>query len=268
MTTYLLGMSHAISVLRALAPETGISHNSWAGHSADPGFAPVDAAGLPGLRVHLIPPNSGWRAVIQNNNGQRTVAASPGFIELLDHIDATAPEGDRLLSFLGGNEHSSLSLLAHPQPYDFVWPRDSDAPLHEGHQPLSIAVIEAQLLGVLQQTLAQLTMIRIRHPKLPIVHVLPPPPHANEERMRASPEVFGQLLSTQGVTPLGIRMKYYGLYGELLRSQLAPLAITCLDAPAAACDANGALVDRLTQGCTHGNEAYGALVAEQLRHLN
>ena len=63
-------------------------------------------------------------------------------------------------------------------------------------------------------------------------------------------------------------MKYYGLYGELLRSQLAPLAITCLDAPAAACDANGALVDRLTQGCTHGNEAYGALVAEQLRHLN
>lgn len=268
MTTYLLGMSHAISVLRALAPGTGISHNSWSGHAADPGFAAVDAAGLPGLRVHLIPPNSGWRAVIQNNNGQRTVAASPGFIELLDHIDATAPEGDRLLSFLGGNEHSSLSLLAHPQPYDFVWPRDSDAPLHEGHQPLSIAVIEAQLLGVLQQTLAQLTMIRIRHPKLPIVHVLPPPPHANEDRMRASPEVFGQLLSTQGVTPLGIRMKYYGLYGELLRSQLAPLGITCLDAPAAARNANGALRDDLTQGCTHGNEAYGALVAEQLRTLN
>ena len=268
MTTYLLGMSHAISVLRALAPDIGISHNSWAGHSAEPGFAAMAVPGLPDLRVHLIPPNSGWRAVIQHNNGQRTVAASPGFIELLDHIDAKEPDQARLISFLGGNEHSSLSLLAHPQPYDFVWPRDSDAPLCEGHQPLAIAVVEAQLLGVLQQTLAQLTMIRIRHPHLAITHVLPPPPHANEDGMRASPEVFGQLLSTQGVMPLSIRMKYYGLYGELLRSQLAPLGITCLDAPAAACDANGALRDDLTQGCTHGNEAYGALVAEQLRHLN
>jgi len=118
MTTYLLGMSHAISVLRAAAPDIGISHHSWAGHSAEPGFAAMDVPGLPDLRVHLIPPNSGWRAVIQHNNGQRTVAASPGFIELLDHIEAKAPGQARLLSFLGGNEHSSLSLLAHPQPYD------------------------------------------------------------------------------------------------------------------------------------------------------
>jgi len=124
------------------------------------------------------------------------------------------------------------------------------------------------LLGVLQQTLAQLMMIRIRHPHLAIVHVLPPPPHANEASMRASPEVFGQLLATQGVMPLSVRLKYYGLTCELLRTQLAPLGISCLDAPAAACDADGALRDELTQGCTHGNEGYGALVAEQLRTLN
>jgi hypothetical protein len=70
------------------------------------------------------------------------------------------------------------------------------------------------------------------------------------------------------VTPLSIRMKYYGLTCELLRAQLTPLAITCLDAPAAGGDEQGALQDRFTQGCTHGNEAYGALVAQQLRELN
>lgn len=265
---YLLGMSHAISVLRALTPDSGISHQAWAGHSATPGFAPVDAPGLPGLRQHLIPPNSGWRAVIQVNDGQRTVAASSGYVELLDGIEASAPGDARLISFLGGNEHSSVSLLADTRPYDFAWPRDSDAPLREGYQPLSVAVVEAQLLGLLQQTLAQLMMIRIRHPQLAITHVLPPPPHANEDRMRAWPEVFGQLLTTQGITPLDIRMKYYGLYCELLRAQLAPLGISCLDAPAAACEPQGALRDEYTLGCTHGNEAYGALVAQQLRELN
>lgn len=268
MTTYLLGMSHAISVLRALAPEVGLSHHTWSGRGAESGFAPMDTPALPGLRVHLIPPTSDWIALIQEHNGQRTVSASPGFIEMVKHIDSTAPGGARLLSFLGGNEHSVLSLLAHAQPYDFVWPRDSDAPLREGHQPLPLAVVEAQLLQAMHVTLAQLTMIRIHHPQLRITHVLPPPPHANEARMRAAPEVFGRLMEQQGVMPLDIRMKYYGLYCELFRSQLAPLGITCLAAPAAACDADGALKDDYTQGCTHGNDAYGALVAEQLRGLD
>lgn len=266
MTTYLLGMSHAISVLRALAPDVGLSHHSWAGRGAESGFAPLHAPALPGLRVHLIPPTSDWIAIIQQQGDKRTVSASPGFIEMVKHIDSTAP-GARLLSFLGGNEHSVQSLLAHAQPYDFVWPRDSQAPLRDGHQPLSVAVIEQQLLGAMHLTLAQLTMIRIHHPQLPINHVLPPPPHANEARMRASPEVFGRLMEQHGVMPLDIRMKYYGLYCELFRTHLAPLGISCLAAPAEACDAGGALRDDYTQGCTHGNDAYGALVARQLSEL-
>ena len=256
-------MSHAISVLRALAPEASVSHESWAGRAQEPGFQPVGHLGAVALRAHLIPPRVDCRALIQVVDGRPTVAASPAFIEIVNALDPQA----LLLSFLGGNEHSVLSLLNPAVPFDFVWPAGSEAALLPGHQPVAASVVEAQLLGALQQTIAQLTMIRARHPALRIVHVAPPPPQANEARMRETPEVFGELIARHGVMPLSIRLKYYGLALELLRRHLAPLRIEVLDPPPASLDAQGALRDALTLGCTHGNEAYGALVLEQLREL-
>lgn len=259
----ILGMSHAISVLRALAPEANVSHDSWATRAQEAGFQPVGVLGAVELRAHLIPPRVDCRALIQTVDGRPTVAASPAFIEIVDGID---PQGV-LLSFLGGNEHSVLSLLNPAAPFDFVWPAGSEVALLPGHQPVSVAVVEAQLLGAIQQTLAQLTMIRVRHPALRIVHVAPPPPQANEARMRDTPEVFGDLIARHGLMPISIRLKYYGLYLDLLRRHLAPLRIECLGPPPASLDDQGALQDALTLGCTHGNEAYGALVLQQLREL-
>lgn len=259
----LIGMSHAISVLRALAPDAGVSHDSWATRAGQPGFQPVGELGGIELRAHLIPPQVDCRAVIQSVDGRPTVAASPALLEIVNAVDADA----LLLSFLGGNEHSVLSLLNPAAPFDFVWPADSQAPLLPGHQPVSVAFVEAQLLGAMQQTLAQLTLLRVRHPALRIVHVAPPPPQANEARMRDTPEVFGDLIARHGLMPLAIRLKYYSLYIELLRRHLAPLRIECLGPPPASLDAQGALQDALTLGCTHGNEAYGALVLQQLREL-
>lgn len=259
----ILGMSHAISVLRALGPDTPVSHDNWIAHQGPPGFAPVGELGGLELRAHLIPPQVDCRAVIQTVEGRPTVAASPAFLAIVNAVD---PDG-LLLSFLGGNEHSVLSLLNPAAPFDFVWPAGSDIPLRPGHQPVSTTFVEAQLLGAMQQTLAQLTLLRVRHPGLRIVHVAPPPPQANEARMRDTPEVFGDLIARHGLMPLNIRLKYYGLYLDLFRRHLAPLRIECLGPPPASLDADGALQDGLAQGCTHGNEAYGALVLQQLREL-
>lgn len=267
MNMDILGMSHAISVLRAVVPDVGVSHTSWTTWAQQPGFQPIGP--LPGdgrdvaLRAHLIIPGVDCRAVVQTVDGRPTVAAAPAFIEIVTSLD---PQG-LLVSFLGGNEHSVLSLLNPAVPFDFVWPAGHEAPLLAGHQPVSLAVVEAQLLAAIQQTLAQLTMIRARHPGLRIVHVAPPPPQANEARMRDTPEVFGDLIARHGLMPLSIRLKYYGLYVELFRRHLAPLGIECLGPPPDSLDEHGALRDGLTLGCTHGNEAYGALVLKQLRQL-
>lgn len=259
----ILGMSHAISVLRALAPHAGVSHDSWATRAGQPGFQPIGELGGVALRALLIPPQVDCRALIQTVDGRPTVAASPAFIDI---VNAVEPD-TLLLSFLGGNEHSILSLLNPAAAFDFVWPAGSEAPLRPGHQPVSVAFVETQLLGAMQQTLAQLTLLRVRHPELRIVHVAPPPPQANEARMRDTPEVFGDLITRHGLMPLAIRLKYYGLYLDLFRRHLAPLRIECLGPPAASLDGDGALQDALAQGCTHGNEAYGALVLQQLREL-
>ena len=85
--------------------------------------------------------------------------------------------------------------------------------------------------------------------------------------MHTMPEAFGALLAHHGLMPLSIRLKYYGLYVELLKRDLAPLRIECLDAPPASFDEQGALLEPLTLASTHGNEAYGALVLQQLRAL-
>lgn len=263
----LLGMSHAISVLRAAAPGVGVSHTSWTTWAQQPGFQPIGP--LPGdgspvqLRAHLIIPGVDCRAVVQTVDGRPTVAAAPAFIEIVSSLD---PQGV-LVSFLGGNEHSVLSLLNPAVPFDFVWPASSTAPLRDGHQPVALAVVEAQLLSAIQQTLAQLTMIRARHPALRIVHVAPPPPQANEDRMRDTPEVFGDLIARHGLMPLSIRLKYYGVYLDLFKRHLAPLRIDVLGPPPESLDEHGALRDGLTLGCTHGNEAYGTLVLQQLRQL-
>ncbi len=262
-----LGMSHAVNVLRAAAPEVGVSLHNWAQWAQEPGFQPVGAfrgaSGPIALRAHIITTQEDCRALVQTVDGRTTVAATPGLIELVDRIDPDAV----LLSFLGGNEHSVLSLLNPAVPFDFVWPAGNEAPLLPDRQPVSVAVVEAQLLASIQNTLAQLTMIRARHPGLRIVHVAPPPPQANEASMRDAPEVFGDLIARVGVMPLSIRLKYYGLYRELFQRHLAPLRIECLGPPAGSQDAQGALRDGLAQGCTHGNEAYGAMVLEQLRAL-
>ena len=268
---YIFGMSHAISVVRALNPASSFSHHSWAHASSSPGFTALEVqSGLEPLNtvwVHLIPPKTDSRAIFQDTAGQRTVAASPAFLSALDAIDESSSEHSVLFSFLGGNEHAQFSILAHPSPYDFVWPRQSTAPLVAGHQPIATSIIETGLRNALHQTFAQLAALRARRPKLRVIHVLPPPPHGNESTMRASPEVFGELMITQGLMPLSIRLKYYGLYCEILRTSLASVDVACLEPPTACTRPDGALADEYTLGCTHGNEAYGALVASQMREL-
>lgn len=62
-----------------------------------------------------------------------------------------------------------LSLLNPAVPFDFVGRAGSEAALLPGQQPVAASVVEAQVHSALQQAIAQLTMIRARHPALRIV---------------------------------------------------------------------------------------------------
>lgn len=270
---YLIGMSHAINVLKCVsAAPLALSHEDWVHHQTAGSF--FDVPTRPGLfegdllKAFVITPTAGWGplAVLRTVDGRPEIAAAPGYWQLLASVPAE-DAGGLVVSFIHGSEHSMLSMLQHPQPFDFHWPAREDLPLIPRYQPIPLEVVTRQVEASAAATIAALTAMRAALPQRRIVHVMPPPPVASEAQIMRSPEVFAGHLQQQGITPLSIRLKYHGLYQWVLEQALAPLRIESLRAPREALNPDGSLADAYVQGCTHGNVDYGALVADQLAAL-
>lgn len=266
---YSIGMSHMVSLLRAVcAVDANIGLHNW-DHQNATGFFPLHTK--PGILPTpvlnaLIISAQGWQplAKYSEQNGQRSIWAHDGLIAALRPLQAQAP-GDLLLSFLHGSGHAAISLLQHPAPFDFVLPGHEELGMQPGFRPLPLALIQQQLMPYQVTTIAALSMMRMMLPDTRIVHVLPPPP-SSEAHIRKEPELFAARIA-EGITPLPVRVKYYLLANRLLREAVQPYGIELLEAPPASVAADGSLRDDLCAGATHGNVAYGELVAAQLRAL-
>ncbi len=271
---YVLGMSHAINVLRAASiSPLAFTHENWstltsAGEFFDVktkfGMSPGD-----GLKAMIISRASGWGSVAEIRTlpeGGRQVVAVDGFINLLQSLESVQDNGI-LFSFLHGNEHSMLSLVQHEIPYDFRLPGHEDLPPVRGAQPIPLESIRKQVERALNPTIAALAMMRLKLPRMRLVHVLSPPPIESAARIMQTPEVFREQLAVCGVSPLSLRLKYYFLTIDVLRQAVAPFDIRLLESPAEARAASGALLDQYAFGATHGDEAYGALVFKQMQAL-
>ena len=84
------------------------------------------------------------------------------------------------------------------------------------------------------------------------------------ERIHRDLEEFFVNRIHQGVSPLSVRMKVYHAYCQLLQTECDKLHIATLAPPQEALNDVGALQDAYALGCTHANERYGKLVAQQL----
>lgn len=271
---YVFGMSHAINVLKAAsATSLGFTHENWASLLSDGRFfdIPTRPGLIPGdvLKAFISSPGLGWGLVADlrtTEQGQPQVVAVTGYIELLKSIESKQ-DGNILVSIIHGNEHSGMSLLQHSTPYDFVDPADPNAALISGAQPVAYATVRRQMELALNPTVACLAMARALLPRIRLVHILPPPPIAAEARIRETPEVFRDQLMHAGISPLAFRVKYHRLCANVLRSALAPYQVEILEPPDAATTSDGAIRDELAYGATHANEAYGALVMQQIAAL-
>ena len=82
-----------------------------------------------------------------------------------------------------------------------------------------------------------------------------------------TPEIFKDQFARLGITPISIRVKYYLLFIEVLRQAMLAYRVELLENPPQANSANGALKDEYAYAATHANEAYGALVVQQMQSL-
>jgi hypothetical protein len=271
---YVLGMSHAINVLKAASVgPLAMTHQNWSEMTSAGEFFDVQAK--PGLihegrlKAFIVSPASGWGSVAEirtQPDGQRQVVAAEGYIKLLQSLEPVQDQGT-LFSFMHGNEHSMMSLVQHDMPYDFELPWRQDLPLIAGRQPIPFEVVQRQVEKALNPAIACVAMMRSQLARMRLVHVAPPPPVASEARINQAPEVFRERIAKSGITPLSIRLKYYLLSIRMLRDALKPFNVELLECPPESSDANGAIRDELAYGATHGNEAYGELVLRQMQVL-
>jgi len=271
---YVLGMSHAINVLKAASVgPLAMTHQNWSEMTSAGEFFDVQAkpALIPEgrLKAFIVSPASGWGSVAEirtQPDGQRQIVAAEGYIKLLQSLQPVQDQGT-LFSFMHGNEHSMLSLVQHDRPYDFTLPWRQDLPLLPGRQLIPFDVVQRQVEKALNSTIACAAMMRSQLARMRLVHVAPSPPVASEARINQAPEVFRERLAKSGITPLSMRLKYYLLAVRMLRDALKQFNVELLECPPESVDADGAIQDELAYGATHGNEAYGELVLRQMQAI-
>ncbi|GGC07622.1 hypothetical protein [Pseudoduganella buxea] len=267
---YVMGMSHTVCLLRAVAAGHALELDEWI-HSKATEFTPMATRPgmLPGDVINsLIISDQGWDNIVhvlRHPDGRRELQGHPGYIGLLEQLQPRQQEA-MLVSILHGSAHSALSLVQHPQPFDFTLAGHPELPFIDGAQPVAESIVRRQLQPYLMSTIATLALARVALPDIDLVHVFAPPPTESEAEIRRVPEGFRQHLDHYGIAPLSLRLKYYLLSNRMIREGVAELGVQVdfVDAPPQAVAPSGGLKGEYAFGATHGNDAYGALLAAQL----
>lgn len=175
---------------------------------------------------------------------------------------------DLVVSALHGYEAAIVSLIDNHPPYDFAPLDDSDAlPLAPPpFQPIDRSHIARWVDTFAQPAILSVTALQQSLPSARVVHVLPPPPLEDPAQVKRR-EVLESLLARHGfVRPL-LRLKWSLAYRARVRTALEAQGIQVMQAPRAALTAGGFLREDLSEGLTHGNGHYGAMLWEALDGL-
>lgn len=169
-----------------------------------------------------------------------------------------------VFSCIGGGAHTVIGLVSHPRRYDFVLPEQPDLPIDPGAELIPVDAVQAVLE---RETAPYLRLMRhlrsiARHR---VVHVEPPPPCADNERIAPHmpwPMFPGML---QEVAPPYLRYKAWRLHSRVVAEWCAGEGIEFLAFPGESADASGFLKDEYFLDGVHANARYGMLLLGQMR---
>lgn len=171
-------------------------------------------------------------------------------------------------SFIGGIMHVQLGLrrLDDPSepPFDFVLPDAPDAPLDASAE---IIPSDAMREIVRHQFKMRLKMMGRLAQMAPgrVVQFAPPPPVSdiwlqwllNKSWMKATE-----------APNRWVRWKLWRLTVEIFRQQAVSVGARFVESPIESLDGEGFMRDELVKNATHGNNAFGALLLQQIRSLS
>ncbi|MEO8154472.1 MAG: hypothetical protein ABI605_15485 [Rhizobacter sp.] len=267
-----IGNSHLIALIDAAQRCAGTQSTGMDIHDAfrGIGFRRYDfnmgaAPEGPGARMRFILAGAAAPSLFQMNaEGGYTLA--PGFVdELREGAAQFGGRVDQVVSYFHGNEHSTFSIVEHEVPFDFFADADDqdcipDAP---PRQVIPAEVIRRELKARARPTAIYCQTLKSLFPGQEVVHVLPPPPIADERQLRRSPEIFAQLFHVYGIAPPALRRKTYKLYAQMLGDELRATGVRVVEAPAGS-HVDGYLHEDWAVGSTHADHRYGQLVLQEL----
>ncbi|TNC12756.1 hypothetical protein FF100_13920 [Methylobacterium terricola] len=214
----------------------------------------------------------GW-GVIGLPSGGSPVVATPSGIRLDPTIEAGLRSRIRpdtlCISTIAGNAHNVLAVMATEPPFDFRMP-GKDAPLMPEAEPIPYTTVRSSFRQILHE--GDLSMLYATSAAVPELryHIESPPPLRDEALIRArmDPYVLARHPEAR-VADAALRLKMWRLHSLLFAEACEALGITVVPAPPAAMDPDAYLKPDYAHptSSTHANEAYDALVADQIERL-
>jgi hypothetical protein len=168
-----------------------------------------------------------------------------------------------LVSLLGGAAHNVLGMVAHPRRFDFVLPTQPTLDFDTQAECLPYQAVRALLSVQVEPYLQQMARLRALS-TVPMIHLAPPPPSADQQRLARDIPWALYPQATHEVAPAALRLKLWHLHVELLDQWCAGQGVEFLRCPAQACNEDGFLRDDCYGDGAHANAHYGQQVLAQL----
>lgn len=169
----------------------------------------------------------------------------------------------------GGNQHSVLSLVQHPRPFDFALPGEPFS-LKPGAELIPFHAVRMLLAESVTSEFQNVTALQKVAPG-PVIQLPPPPPKADEAHILRSVETYfvEQGLTRHGVTDAATRLKVWRVQVMILRDLCASAGVILLPNPPQTLTPEGFLApDFYAKDATHANRRYGQSVLNQIAALD
>jgi len=180
--------------------------------------------------------------------------------DLAERVAVGAP----VLSFVGGSAHSTLGMVEHPRPFDFVLPSSPDLPLDPDRELVPASGVRAALAALDAEYVDLLSMVVRAAKGAPVTQLEPPPPLADSERIFANMPWGFFPDRPRIIAPRWLRLKVWRMHSEMMAACCARLGVGYLRAPPEAQDADGFLKAGLDSDGIHAGPIYGRMVIESL----
>lgn len=169
-----------------------------------------------------------------------------------------------VFSLIGGAVHGVVGMLVHPRRFDFVLPWEPDLPLDPAAELLPALAVHEMLATLMAEYLALMSQLRGVCDG-PLFHIESPPPYADAARMHADIPWGMYPGMRQEISPASTRYKLWRLHSRIVSSWCETSGVTFLARPEDSVDADGFMRESYYGDGAHANDAYGALVLEQMR---